>query len=64
MRVSSTSADASLRAQHCAARGGFADVITALLAAGADKGAMNAEGRTPLQLVDAADDPDCLALLQ
>lgn len=42
-------------ALHCAARGGFPEVVAALLAAGADRAKVNAEGATPLQLVDAED---------
>ena len=47
--------------QHCAARGGYPDVVAALLAAGADKSLVNAEGRTPLQ---CCDDDATAALLQ
>ena len=46
--------DAEL-ALHCAARGGFPEVVAALLAAGSDKTKENCEGATPLQVVDAED---------
>ena len=46
--------DAEL-ALHCAARGGFPDVVAALLAAGSDKTKQNCEGATPLQVVDSED---------
>ena len=48
--------DDSELALHCAARGGFPDVVAALLAAGADKAKANCEGATPLQLVDPEDE--------
>jgi ankyrin repeat protein len=43
-------------AQHCAARGGFPDVVAALLEAGADKTKLNCEGATPLDCCDASDE--------
>jgi hypothetical protein len=43
-------------AQHCAARGGFPDVVAALLEAGADKTKLNHEGATPLECCDASDE--------
>ena len=43
--------DAEL-ALHCAARGGFPEVVAALLAAGSDKTKENCEGATPLQLAE------------
>jgi hypothetical protein len=48
--------------QHCAARGGHPEVVAALLAAGADKAHVNAEGKTPLGCVDADDAATAAAL--
>ncbi len=48
--------------QHCAARGGHPEVVAALLAAGADKAHVNAEGKTPLGCVDADDTATTAAL--
>jgi hypothetical protein len=52
----------ALHAQHCAARGGHPQVVAALLAAGADKAHVSAEGKTALECVDA-DDADTAAAL-
>lgn len=38
--------------QHCAARGGHVDVVSALLEAGADADARNFSEQTPLMLVE------------
>lgn len=50
-------------ALHCAARGGWPEVVACLLEAGCDRGVVSGEGRTALQCVDLEEDAETAAAL-